>query len=131
MCVLHDPRRIGLPCMKLTVDSQDDGVVRLSVSGSVSQAHVTPFAEPLVEVLGESAFSRKLLLDLSEVESLDSSGVNWLLICQKKMSDAGGQLVLHSLSPIAKNVLKVLNLHTVFKLADDADAAAGLLEGDG
>lgn len=80
--------------------------------------------------LGDDAYSQRLLFDMSEVEAIDSSGVNWLLGCQKKMRESGGRLVLHSLSPIARNVIRVLNLHTVFALAEDAAEAQTQLDGD-
>jgi anti-anti-sigma factor len=62
--------------------------------------------------------------------SQDSSGVNWLLVAQKRIHEQGGKLVLHSLSPIANNVLKVLNLHSVFQVAESEAAALRMLGGD-
>ncbi len=80
--------------------------------------------------LGNEAFQQNVLFDMSEVEAIDSSGINWLLTCQKKMRESGGHLVLHSLSPIAKNVIRVLNLQTVFALADDVVQAQTFLDGE-
>jgi len=71
-----------------------------------------------------------MVVDLSEVASLDSSGVNWLLVSQKRSSEHGGKLVLHSLSPIANNVLKVLNLHAVFQIAGSEAEAIQKLGGE-
>ncbi len=108
--------------MKLTVQSENGDPVLLRVEGRVSQRDVEA-DDPFVESLGENAYSRRLVLDLSEVASLDSSGVNWLLVSQKRMHAQGGKLVLHSLSPIVNNVLKVLNLHAVFQIAESEAAA--------
>ena len=113
--------------MKLSLRSQENGVANLQVEGRVSQRNLLSETEPLVEALGEDAFGQSVLLDMSEVAALDSSGVNWLLICQRKMRETGGVLILHSLSPIAKNVIKVLNLQSVFKLADDEGQALAQL----
>ncbi len=115
--------------MKLTVQSDNGDVVLLCIEGRVSQRDVE-VNDPIVESLGENVYSRRLVMDLSEVASLDSSGVNWLLVAQKRMHEQGGKLVLHSLSPIANNVLKVLNLHTVFQVADSEAAALRMLEKD-
>jgi hypothetical protein len=46
------------------------------------------------------------------------------------MRERGGRLVLHSLSPIAKNVIKVLNLQTVFTMADDIGKALSIVAGE-
>lgn len=115
--------------MKVTVLSENDDRVLLRVEGRVSQRDVE-VDDPFVDSLGEDAYSRRLVVDLSEVASLDSSGVNWLLVSQKRMHEHGGKLVLHSLSPIANNVLKVLNLHAVFQIADSEAAAIRKLGGD-
>lgn len=115
--------------MKVTVQSKNGDPVLLRVEGRVSQRDVE-VDDPFVDAIGENAYSRQLVVDLSEVASLDSSGVNWLLVSQKRASESGGKLVLHSLSPIANNVLKVLNLHAVFKIADSQVDAVQLLGGD-
>ena len=109
--------------MKLALQSQENGVAKVRIEGKVSQRDLISDTEPLVEALGDDAFGQTVLLDMSEVAALDSSGVNWLLICQRKMREKGGVLILHSLSPIAKNVIKVLNLQSVFKLAETEQQA--------
>ena len=108
--------------MKITVHPENSDPVLLCVEGRVSQRDVE-LEDPLIESLGEHAYSRRVVADLSEGASLESSGVNWLLVSQKRMQEHGGKLVLHSLSPIANNVLKVLNLHAVFQIADSQAAA--------
>ncbi|MEX0818431.1 MAG: STAS domain-containing protein [Pirellulaceae bacterium] len=115
--------------MNVTIQSTNGDPVLLRVEGRVSQRDVES-NDPFVDNLGEDVFSRQLVVDLSEVASLDSSGVNWLLVAQKQAHEQGGQLVLHSLSPIANNVLKVLNLHTVFKVAENEADALRMLGGD-
>ena len=103
--------------MKLSIRSQENDLVRFRLEGRVSQRELATSEEPIGDLLGDDAYSNRLMIDMSEVASLDSSGVNWLLVCQKRLRESGGSLVLHSLSPIAKNVVKVLNLQTVFALA--------------
>ena len=117
------------PGMKLSIQADNGDAILLNLEGRVSQRDVE-LSDPFVDTVGESVYSRSVLLDMSEVASLDSSGVNWLLMSQKRMREGGGQLVLHSLSPISMNVLKVLNLHTLLKLADSESAALRLLEGN-
>lgn len=113
--------------MNLAIVSEEDDVLSLKLSGKVTQRNVQQTSDPLDETVGNRGLNRSLLFDLSDVELLDSSGVNWLLISQKRVRESGGKLVLHSLSPVAKNVLRVLNLHTVFALADDAHKAQQIL----
>jgi anti-anti-sigma regulatory factor len=65
------------------------------------------------------------------VEAIDSSGIGWLLSSQKKFRTAGGLLVLHTLSPFARDVMRILNMQLVFKLADDEGAARRIAEEGG
>jgi anti-sigma B factor antagonist len=114
--------------MKLLIKSRENGLAAVELLGEVSQKQLTAREEPLQELLGEDCFSRQVLLDLQGVESLDSSGVGWLLSCQKKFRTSGGTLVLHSLSPAARDVMKILNMQLVFKMTEDEAAARRLVE---
>ena len=115
--------------MQLSLQSDDSGIVQVQVTGKVTQKHINPFSEPLSDLLGPDVYSRKVLLDMRGVDFLDSSGIGWLLVCHKRFREAGGKLVLHSPSPLARNVLKVLNMQLVFKVADDEDEALQMVEG--
>jgi anti-anti-sigma factor len=114
--------------MKLLIKSRENGLAAVELLGEVSQKHLNAQEEPLQELLGEDCFSRQVLLDLQGVDSIDSSGVGWLLSCQKKFRTSGGTLVLHSLSPAARDVMKILNMQLVFKMTEDEAAARRLVE---
>lgn len=109
--------------MKMNVAGDEGSLVKVTVSGAVTQRELTPLEEPLEILLGPQAYSRQVLLDLRDVSYLDSSGVGWLLTCHKRMKQAGGLLVVHSFSPIVSNVLRVLKLEKVLMLADNMKAA--------
>ncbi|MFN0019085.1 MAG: STAS domain-containing protein [Pirellulaceae bacterium] len=109
--------------MKMTVAASDGELVRVALSGPVTQRELAPMSEPLQDLLGPSAYSKRVMLDLNEVSYLDSSGVGWLLSCHKKMRQGGGRMVVHSYSPIVSNVFRVLKLERVLDLAENAMAA--------
>jgi anti-anti-sigma factor len=80
--------------------------------------------EPLSMAIGSEAYRRRVLLNLSAVTGMDTSGVNWLLTLQRRMNAVGGRLILHSLSPAVRTVVRVLNLHGALRVAlDETDAA--------
>ena len=95
----------------------------------MTQAKASPLEDPLVKLLGSEVYTRRVLLDLNRVEVLDSSGIGWLLTCHKRFREGGGALVLHSPSPIARNVIRVLNMHALFNVAGSGAEALRLLEG--
>ncbi len=115
--------------MKLSLQSDNGEVVRIELAGQVIQKHISPFNEPLGELLRDDAYSRNVLIDMHDVELLDSSGVGWLLVCHKRFREKGGTMVLHSLSPVVRNVLKVLNLYLVFKVCENEGEALRLVQG--
>lgn len=109
--------------MKMKLAGEEGNLVKVSVSGPVTQRELAPQDEPLGELLGPAGYSRQVLLDLADVSYLDSSGVGWLLTCHKRIKQAGGRFIVHSYSPIVSNVLRVLKLERVLQLAENAKAA--------
>ena len=117
--------------MKLSIKSREDGLTLVEVSGDVSQKRLSAQPEPLQDLLGDGCYQGTVLLDLHAVEAIDSSGIGWLLSSQKKFRTSGGTLVLYSLSPFARDVMKILNMQLVFKMAEDEAAARRLVEENG
>jgi anti-anti-sigma factor len=107
----------------LAVQSEDNGVTRISSSGRITQDQLAKIPDPIGEVAGTGVYSRKVLLDMSGTEFLDSSGVSWLLVSHKKFQEENGRLIIHSVPPIVLNVIKILRMNLVFELADNEDAA--------
>ena len=116
--------------MKLDVQSEEGNVTLVAVQGEVKQKDLAEHEDPLADLLGEDCYRRKVLLNLRGVESLDSSGVGWLLSCHKAFRTQGGMLVLHSVSPFARDVLKMLKMHLVLHIADDEAEARKLAQGE-
>lgn len=62
---------------------------------------------------------KKIILNLAEVDYLDSSGVGELVGSFTRVRNAGGELKLLNLSQKVKDVLYVTKLATVFDIRDD------------
>lgn len=113
--------------MELTVDTQSDNVVKINVTGMITHATDT---NPLESLLGADPFSKQVILNLAEADRIDSSGIGWLVTCHKKLSDGGGQLVLHSVQPMVATVLKTVRLDKYFQLTHNERQAVDLLKGE-
>ncbi len=61
----------------------------------------------------------KLLLDLSGVAAIDSSGIGEMVACYTTVTKRGGQLKLMRLSKKITDILHVTQLITVFDVFDD------------
>jgi anti-anti-sigma factor len=116
--------------MKFSIKSQINGLKMVEVFGDLCQKRLAAEGDPLEDLLGPDCYGQKVLLDLHGLDSIDSSGVGWLLGCQRKFRAAGGVLVLHSLAPFARDVMKILNMHLVFRMADDEAGAIRMAQED-
>ena len=62
---------------------------------------------------------KKIILNLADVDYIDSSGVGELVGCFTAVRNAGGELKLLKLSQKVQDVLYVTKLYTVFDIRDD------------
>ena len=106
--------------MELKLTTEGDPLC-VQVCGRITASAVQP--DPLAALLGHDVFSRRVLLDLVQSDYLDSSGVGWLLGCQKKFRDAGGRFVIHSVTPMVMQVFRLMRLSKVLEILPDATAA--------
>jgi anti-sigma B factor antagonist len=66
---------------------------------------------------------QKILLNLSEVSYIDSSGIGELVSGFTTITNHGGSLKLVGLSKRVKDLLQITKLYTVFEVFDDESAA--------
>jgi anti-sigma B factor antagonist len=62
---------------------------------------------------------KKIVLNLAQVDYIDSSGVGELVACFTTVRNAGGELKLLHLTQKVHDVLHVTKLYTVFDIKDD------------
>jgi anti-sigma B factor antagonist len=113
--------------MQLSIVSNDGGVVRVRASGQITQGALAANPEPMGPLLGEGGYGRRVALSLADATFLDSSGMGWLLLCNKRFREADGRLVIHSVPPVVLDVIKVMRLDQVLKIAEDEVAALAML----
>ena len=107
--------------MQITVVARDADPVLLRCTGEINLAEGAD--NPLLTLLGSDCYSRKVLIDLEQAGFIDSSGISWLVTCQKNFAAAGGLLVLHSVPPMILQPLKLMHMERVLHLADNLAAA--------
>ena len=73
--------------------------------------------------------ARKLVLDLTKVDFVDSSGIGMLMVCWSSMNKAGGKLVIAGAAGYAKEVLNMVHLERhVGMYSDLAEACKAMTE---
>jgi anti-anti-sigma factor len=103
-----------------------DAIIEVLCEGDITLPDFNPGNDPLAEFLGPTVFGRKILLDMERVGFLDTGGLSWLLSCHERCRSTGGLLVLHSVPPRIKEVLRLLSLDKVLQLADGPAGARTL-----
>ncbi len=67
--------------------------------------------------------SKKILIDLSGVTTIDSSGIGEVVAAFTTVTNRGGKLKLLHLPPKVQDIMQVTQLITVFEVFDDEDEA--------
>jgi anti-sigma B factor antagonist len=105
--------------MPLTIENRDVGKVTiLDMRGRITLGDEIEDLRSAVRNLVAKG-QKKIILNLAEVDYIDSSGVGELVGCFTTVRNAGGELKLLNLSRKVHDVLQVTKLYTVFDIRDD------------
>jgi anti-sigma B factor antagonist len=112
--------------MKLSA-KEVDSIVVISLNGSVMGG---PDASALNDELHKLAAKKKkrVVLDLSGVQSMNSSGLGMLIGALTAMKNAGGDLKIAAPSDKIENLLVITKLTTVFEIFPTVKKAIGSFE---
>src|SRR5262249_22086409 len=116
-------RRQGAMNLKL-LPPHDDDLIRLLCEGAASRRGEDGAGDPLESLLGSQCYSHKVLLSLERCQSIDTSGLSWLMLSHKRFLGAGGKLVLHAVPPVVLSVLNLLRLTPLLNVAPGEAAAS-------
>lgn len=114
--------------LEIKTTSRDETTCIYSLSGFLcgsSQGY--EFQEKVRETVAGG--KRKVLIDLENLERIDSSGIGILVTCMWSASRAGGGLALASLPAHVEKVLGIAMLLDHIEHADTVDQALAKLDG--
>jgi anti-anti-sigma factor len=94
----------------------NDTVIRLACEGEIGHLF-KPDEEPVRALLGPSCYSLPVLLDLERAQSLDTSGIAWLVNIARRFLRGGGTLVLYSVPPLIQQVLAFVQMTDLVPVA--------------
>jgi anti-sigma B factor antagonist len=105
--------------MALTINTREVAKVTiLDISGRIVLGDEIGQLRDAVRALVADG-KKKIVLNLAEVDYIDSSGVGELVGCFTTVRNAGGELKLLNLSQKVHDVLHVTKLYTVFDIRED------------
>jgi anti-sigma B factor antagonist len=109
----------------LTIASRGvDGVTVLDLSGRITLGEGSVQLREAVRDL-ISKGSKNILLNMGDVNYIDSSGLGELVSAYTTAKNQGAQVKLLSLTKKVKDVLQLTKLYTVFDIYDDEASAVG------
>ena len=102
------------------VQKSPEGTV-IILGGDVDLRQSPMFHAALVEIVNERP--RRLILDLSEVPYMDSSGVGTLVEIFRRVSAYKGKMILFGLNPRVRSVFEITKLDKFFTIVENRDQA--------
>ena len=101
---------------------QVDGVTIVDCSGRITLGEGSVVLRDAVKEL-LSKGDKKLLLNLGDVNYIDSSGIGELVSAYTTVKNQGGELKLLNLTKKVHDLLQITKLYTVFDVRDDETSA--------
>jgi anti-sigma B factor antagonist len=105
-----------------TSTRQVEGVTIVDLSGRITLGEASVALRDIInDLMGKG--NKKILLNLVEVNYIDSSGIGVLVSSFTTVRSQGGELKLVNLSKRIGDLLKITKLYSLFDVKDDEAAA--------
>ncbi len=105
--------------------TNDRGVGVVTLAGILSAAQVDDLRRRFMEWLQAECKTGDVVVDLSGVEMIDSSGLGLLIAMLKQMTARGDDLKLAGLRKDVRMVFEMTRTHRIFEVLDSVDEAVG------
>ena len=102
-----------------TLTSAGDALIALT--GELDLSGATPLDEEIARLAGEDGV-RRVVLDLRELEFMDSSGLRLVALAERKLSAAGQELVLVRGPETVQRVFAITRMDEHLTFVDTPDA---------
>lgn len=110
--------------MELQVSlGKQEGATVISVRGEVDMYNAPGLKEKVLKVIEDGA-AKLLILDLQEVDYIDSTGLGILIGFRRRMIEAGGEMRVVIRSKRMKRLFEVTGLAKVFGVYESMEAAS-------
>jgi len=125
-CAVLDRRGIGMegrsPVKMQTATRQSGGVTIVDISGRITVGEGNVVLREIVRDLAEKG-KKAIVLNLGEVQYIDSSGIGELVKAHTTIRNQGGQLKLTNLNKRVNDLLEMTRLSAVFDIQKDETSA--------
>jgi len=110
---------------RLQIDAQpEEGGAVLRLAGDLNMHTCSELRTKLLELIEQQP--GRLIVDLSGVGYIDSSGVGTMIEAKRRLERTGGRIVLAGLQARVRSVFEIARLDRYFKIAPSVEEARGL-----
>lgn len=99
----------------LFTHAYSDGVLEIKLVGEIDHHSAVSVRGDIDELVFETR-AKKLVLDLSEISFMDSSGLGLIMGRYSLIKELGGTLILRSPTPAATKILSLAGMERVLKI---------------
>jgi anti-anti-sigma factor len=101
----------------------DPEIVVLLLAGRLTMGRPCQDLEAAVEKMVEGGV-RKVILDLSEVARVDSTGLSMIVTCFRKFKDVGGELRVAGARGVVEQIIRAANISRIVSFYGTVEEAA-------
>jgi len=105
---------------------QTQDVLVATIKGEVTLLYSTDLKEKIKGELAQRKVN-KLIIDLTQVPMVDSSGLGMLISLFKYINQEQGQIIYAGLTDYVQKIIGFAKLDRIFTLAEDKDAALAMI----
>jgi anti-sigma B factor antagonist len=105
---------------------ENNGILVAQIDSKMLDAsNARSFKDAVKPLLAQDA---KLVLDLSKIEFIDSTGLGALVACLRQARAIGGEIKLTGLTKSARALFELVRMHRVFEVFNSPDEAIASYE---
>jgi len=110
--------------MNLKIDYQvDEAIHQLTLSGEIDAYTASELTEKLVPLMKKKG--NKIIVDLSDIEYMDSTGLGVFVGALKTSKKNGSELILKNLTDRVQRLFEITGLNEVIAIENDDRAKGG------
>jgi anti-sigma B factor antagonist len=110
--------------MRVTTEPGGSATIVMIHGDSLDAGNVADFKREMTPLIGDSA---KLVMDLSALQFVDSSGLGGILSCLRQISSQGRALVLCSMTKPVRTLFELVRMHRIFDIVNTREEALRLV----
>ena len=106
--------------MPIDVGKSGDVAIALVVGEYLDAGNAREFRQEIASVLKDSS---QVILDLSQLQFVDSSGLGAILSCLRHLTTTGGELRLCGMTKPVRALFELVRMHRVFEIFNSREEA--------